>query len=294
MAELWQLLRHLELAAHAYGSDQTVRVPDLPPRQRTAAAVAAAPSPVQGAPLAVAPSTVPADAPPPPAAPPRPAPTRPTPPAPAPAALPPAAADAPAAAPAASVEAALAALRKEIAACTRCPLHQERQHPVPGEGNPAAAVLFVGEAPGASEDKAGRPFVGPSGQLLDRILNNAMGLQRSDVYIANVAKCHPPGNRNPAPDEVAACLPFLRRQIELVQPKVLVCLGRVAAQSLLGGDESVAKLRGRELSYLGIPVVVTWHPAYLLREPSAKRDTWEDVKRINRLLGRPDVPPPAG
>jgi DNA polymerase len=169
-------------------------------------------------------------------------------------------------------------------------LHSSRDHAVPGEGNPRADVMFVGEAPGASEDKAGRPFVGPSGQLLDRILSGAMGLQRTDVYIANVAKCHPPGNRNPEPAEVAACLPYLQRQVRIVQPKVLVCLGRVAAQSLLGSDESVGKLRGRELQFEGIPVVVTWHPAYLLREPAAKRDTWEDVKRVNRLLGRPEVP----
>lgn len=283
MAELRHILQHLELAAQAYGVDLTLAVPTLAPRQPAAAAAPAAPV---VAPLPAAPAAPPA-----PVATPPPAPAR------RPAAAPAAEAPSPAPAPAVAVdavEAGLAALRREIQACTRCPLHQSREHAVPGEGNPRADVLFLGEAPGASEDKAGRPFVGPSGQLLDRILAGAMGLQRSDVYIANVAKCHPPGNRNPEPDEVAACLPFLVRQVALVRPKVIVCLGRVAAQNLLGSDESVSKLRGRDLMHDGIPVVVTWHPAYLLREPAAKRDTWEDIKRVNRLLGRPEVPKSPG
>jgi DNA polymerase len=117
-------------------------------------------------------------------------------------------------------------------------------------------------------------------------------LQRSDVFIANVNKCRPPGNRDPAPDEVAQCLPFLRRQVELVRPEVIVCLGRVAAQSLLGRTESAGRLRGLDLEYLGVPVVVTWHPAYLLREPARKRETWDDIKRVNRLLGLPEDPRP--
>jgi uracil-DNA glycosylase len=153
-------------------------------------------------------------------------------------------------------------------------------------------VMFIGEAPGAREDASGRPFVGDAGQLLDRILQAAMGLERSEAFIANVNKCRPPGNRAPEPDEVAACLPYLKQQVELVQPKVLVCLGRTAAQNLLGSSDSIAKMRQQQHEYLGIPVVVTWHPAYLLREPSHKRETWEDIKRVNRLLGRPEVPAP--
>ncbi|MBL8737602.1 MAG: uracil-DNA glycosylase [Planctomycetes bacterium] len=185
-------------------------------------------------------------------------------------------------------------LRREVQPCTRCKLHEGRQHTVFGEGDPAAEVMFIGEAPGAREDQTGRPFVGEAGQLLDRILSGAMGLQRSEVYIANINKCRPPGNRVPEPDEVAACLPFLRQQIAIVRPKVLVCLGRTAAQNLLATTASTTALRGRDLAYEGIPVVVTWHPAYLLREPAHKRETWDDIKRVNRLLGRPEVPPPAG
>ena len=184
----------------------------------------------------------------------------------------------------------LQALRAEVAACRRCKLCEGRTQTVFGEGNPRPDVLFVGEAPGAQEDRTGRPFVGPAGQLLDRILSGAMGLQRGDVFIANVNKCRPPGNRNPEPDEVAACLPFLRRQVALLRPRVIVCLGRVAAHNLLGTTEPMRALRGRDLAYEGIPVVVTWHPAFLLRDPSHKRETWDDVKRVNRLLGRPEVP----
>ncbi|MBX3461752.1 MAG: uracil-DNA glycosylase [Planctomycetes bacterium] len=185
---------------------------------------------------------------------------------------------------------ALAALRAEVLPCTRCKLHRERNQVVFGEGSPNAEVLFIGEAPGAVEDQTGRPFVGPAGQLLDRILVGAMGLQRSDVYIANINKCRPPGNRAPEADEVAACLPYLRRQVDLLRPRAIVCLGRTAAQNLLGTTEPMRNLRGRDLAYAGIPVVVTWHPAYLLRDPSHKRETWEDIKRVNRLLGRPEVP----
>ncbi|MCA8974576.1 MAG: uracil-DNA glycosylase [Planctomycetes bacterium] len=185
----------------------------------------------------------------------------------------------------------LDALRGELIGCTRCKLSERRKSVVFGEGNPEARVLFIGEAPGANEDRTGRPFVGAAGQLLDAIINNAMGFDRSEVYIANVNKCRPPNNREPQPDEVAACLPFLRQQVQLIRPEVIVCLGRVAAQNLLGRTESATRLRGMELEYEGIPVVVTWHPAYLLREPSRKRETWEDIKRCNRLLGRPEVPP---
>ncbi|MGK0153076.1 MAG: uracil-DNA glycosylase family 4 [Neolewinella sp.] len=154
--------------------------------------------------------------------------------------------------------------------------------------------MFIGEAPGTREDESGRPFVGPAGELLERILEAAMGLQRSEVFIANLNKCRPPGNRAPAADEVAACLPYLEQQVELVQPEVLICLGRTAAQNLLGSTESLSSMRGQEHSYKGVPVIVTWHPASLLREPSKKRETWEDIKRVNKLLGRPEVPPPKG
>ncbi len=188
--------------------------------------------------------------------------------------------------------AVLDALRAQALTCTRCRLHEGRTRVVFGEGNPRAEVMFVGEGPGANEDRTGRPFVGDAGALLTRILNGGMGLRRADVYIANVVKCRPPGNRTPSPDEAGACLPFLQRQVEIVRPRVLVCLGRTAAHHLLGRDEPVGRLRGQALEHLGIPVVVTWHPAYLLREESRKRETWEDIMRVNRMLGRPEKPQP--
>jgi DNA polymerase len=187
---------------------------------------------------------------------------------------------------------ALRALRAEVLACTKCKLHSGRQNAVFGEGDPTARVMFIGEAPGASEDESGRPFVGPSGQLLDRILEAAMGLRRPEVFIANLNKCWPSSNRAPDAEEVAACLPYLEQQIQLVQPEVLVCLGRTAAQNLLGSTESLASMRIQDHFYNGVPVIVTWHPASLLREPSKKRETWDDIKRVNQLLGRPEVPPP--
>ncbi len=183
-------------------------------------------------------------------------------------------------------------LRGEVLSCEKCRLHEQRRNAVFGEGNPAAEVFFVGEAPGAFEDQTGRPFVGPAGQLLDRILNAAMGLRREDAYIANVNKCRPPGNRDPQPDEVAACLPYLTEQIRAIRPRVIVALGRVAAHNLLGRTDSLRQLRGLDLAFEGIPVVVTYHPAALLRDPSLKADTWEDVKRVNRMLGRPERPAP--
>ncbi len=184
----------------------------------------------------------------------------------------------------------LEALRAQAAACVRCKLSATRSNVVFGEGSAAAQVMFIGEAPGFHEDQQGRPFVGAAGQLLDKIIENAMGLRRADTYIANINKCRPPENREPEPDEVAACIPFLREQVRILQPKVIVCLGRVASSNLLGSSLPMRTLRGRELTYEGIPVVVTWHPAYLLRNPEAKRDTWEDVKRVNRLLGLPEDP----
>jgi len=159
-----------------------------------------------------------------------------------------------------------------------------------GEGDPNARVMFVGEAPGQREDETGRPFVGRAGQLLDKIIQNAMGMRRQDVYIGNINKCRPPGNRDPEPNEVAACLPFIRDQVRLVGPEVIVTLGRVAAWNLLGTRDAMKNLRGRKLLYEGTPVVATWHPAYLLRNPAAKVGCWEDIKRVNRLLGNPEVP----
>ncbi|MCC6670619.1 MAG: uracil-DNA glycosylase [Planctomycetes bacterium] len=185
---------------------------------------------------------------------------------------------------------ALAALRAEALPCTRCKLHKTRTQVVFGDGNPAARVLFVGEAPGQSEDEQGLPFVGRAGQLLTRIIEGGMGLTRRDVYIANINKCRPPNNREPEPDEVAACLPYLQAQIAILRPEVIVALGKVAAWNLLGIHEAMKHLRGRELSHGGIPVVVTWHPAYLLRNPAAKADTWEDIKRVNRMLGLAEDP----
>lgn len=183
---------------------------------------------------------------------------------------------------------ALASLRAATAQCVRCKLAKTRSNVVFGEGNPRARVMFIGEAPGFHEDRQGRPFVGPAGQLLDRIIENGMGLRRSDVYIANVNKCRPPENRDPEPDEVAACLPYLEEQVRLVRPEVIVALGRVAARNLLGVAAPVSALRGRELAHQGIPVVVTWHPAYLLRNEAAKADTWQDIKRVLRMLGLPE------
>ena len=186
--------------------------------------------------------------------------------------------------------AALAALRDEVLPCRKCKLCEGRTNVVFGDGSAHARVLFVGEAPGQTEDEQGLPFVGRAGQLLTRIIEGGMGLRRADVFIANVNKCRPPGNRDPEPDEVAACLPFLKRQIEILRPEVIVTLGKVATWNLLATTEAMKHLRGRELSYEGIPVIATWHPAYLLRNPAAKVDTWADIKRANRLLGLPEVP----
>jgi DNA polymerase len=181
-------------------------------------------------------------------------------------------------------------LAKHIASCTKCPLYSTALHPVPGEGNPNADFMCVGEAPGATEDETGRPFVGAAGQLLTKILG-AIGLSRDDVFICNVLKHRPPGNRNPAPDEVAACSPYLVRQIELVKPKVILALGTFAAQTLLDTKTSIGKLRGQVHRYHGVPLVVTYHPAALLRNPSWKRPTWEDVQLAHRILNSAPVPP---
>jgi uracil-DNA glycosylase family 4 len=180
----------------------------------------------------------------------------------------------------------LKAIEKAVAKCTRCRLYKTALNPVPGEGNPKAGLVCVGEAPGGTEDETGRPFVGPAGNLLNKILA-AVELRREDVFICNVLKHRPPGNRNPLPDEVAACSPYLVRQIELIKPKVIVAFGGFAAQTLLGTKTPIGKLRGLVHQYHGIPLVVTYHPAALLRNPAWKRPTWEDVKLARRILDSP-------
>ncbi len=177
----------------------------------------------------------------------------------------------------------LADIEKAVAACTGCTLHSSARNPVPGEGNPNAGFVIVGEAPGAEEDATGRPFVGQSGQLLEKIIG-AIGFARDDVFICNVLKHRPPGNRNPAPDEIAACSPFLLRQLELLQPRVILALGTFAAQTLLQTDLTLGKLRGQIHRYYGVPLIVTYHPAALLRNPNWKRPTWEDVQLARRIF----------
>lgn len=169
--------------------------------------------------------------------------------------------------------------------CNKCPLCQGRTNTVPGEGAPAARLMLVGEGPGATEDETGRPFVGRAGDLLTTILGS-IDLAREDVFIANVVKCRPPANRKPLPDEIAACLPHLERQIALIRPKVLLALGGTAAEALLATKQSLGNLRGRVHSYHGIPLVVTYHPAALLRNPNWKKPTWDDVRIARQLLER--------
>jgi DNA polymerase len=177
----------------------------------------------------------------------------------------------------------LAGMGERLADCRRCRLCQGRTHVVFGVGSPRARVVFVGEAPGADEDRLGEPFVGRAGQLLNEMLR-AIRLRREDVYIANVLKCRPPGNRDPQDDEAAACLPFLRRQIELIAPRVIVTLGRVAARHLLGTTAPISAYRGRWTAWQGTPVLPTFHPAYLLRSPAAKAQAWADLKEVARRL----------
>jgi uracil-DNA glycosylase family 4 len=179
----------------------------------------------------------------------------------------------------------LAAIQTEIGPdCRRCKLCTlGRSQIVFGVGNPKARLMFVGEAPGEDEDKKGEPFVGRAGQLLTKIIE-AIGMTRDQVYIANVIKCRPPGNRNPEPDEVASCEPFLFRQIDVIQPKVIVPLGKFAAQCLLKTMDPITRLRGRQFEYRGAILIPTFHPAYLLRNPSAKREVWEDMKKVRAIL----------
>ncbi len=173
-------------------------------------------------------------------------------------------------------------LAYEVSTCRACPLHKTRTQAVFGVGNRQAAWMLIGEAPGEQEDLKGEPFVGPAGQLLNEMLR-ALGLRREEVYITNILKSRPPGNRDPRPEEVAACEPFLRRQIALVQPKIILAVGRIAAQNLLHTDAPLSRLRGKVHRFGAIPLVVVYHPAYLLRNPAAKRQAWEDLKLAWRV-----------
>ncbi|HEY2157588.1 MAG TPA: uracil-DNA glycosylase [Isosphaeraceae bacterium] len=181
---------------------------------------------------------------------------------------------------------ALATLAAEVATCTRCPqLAATRTQTVFGTGSPNARLMFIGEAPGAEEDRRGEPFVGRAGALLTDMITKGMGLARGDVYIANILKSRPPENRTPAPDEVAHCLPYLERQIAIIRPEFLCLLGKSAVSALLETALPMARLRGRWHRYRGIPTVVTWHPAYLLRNPAAKREAWEDLQMLMQAMG---------
>jgi uracil-DNA glycosylase len=186
---------------------------------------------------------------------------------------------------------AMVAIREDLGDCTRCRLHKQgRKQIVFGVGNPHAEVMFVGEAPGADEDEQGIPFVGRAGQLLTNMIK-AMGLNRDDVYIANVIKCRPPGNRTPEREECETCSPFLLRQIDVVCPKIIVALGAVAAKSLLQINDSMANLRGRTYDFRNTRLIVTYHPAYLLRDPRQKKEAWKDLQRVMQYLG---IPPRSG
>lgn len=179
-------------------------------------------------------------------------------------------------------------IRADLGDCCRCALSRGRDHIVFGCGNEKARVVFVGEAPGQEEDRQGIPFVGEAGRLLDRMLF-AMGLCRDDVYICNVQKCRPPGNRDPQPEEISACEPFLARQLAAIRPRVIVTLGRFAAQVLLKDQEAISRLRGQWHVYEGIPLMPTYHPAYLLRNPASKREVWEDLKLVMSRLRDSDA-----
>lgn len=221
------------------------------------------------------------------------APTRPAPrmmpaasPAPRPATAQPAAPQPAKAATGDAVSAGLAAIAREVAACRACRLCEKRTNVVPGQGNPRPEIMFIGEGPGADEDEQGLAFVGRAGQLLTSIIN-AMGFSRDEVFIGNVVKCRPPDNRTPAPDEMAACLPFLARQIDLLKPKLIVALGATAVKGLFNDEKiAITKQRGNWMNYRGIDVMPTFHPAYLLRNPPAKREVWMDMKTVLAKLGR--------
>ena len=183
----------------------------------------------------------------------------------------------------------LATIAKTIALCTKCPLHKTRTWTVPGQGAPAPEIMFIGEAPGESEDAQGLAFVGRAGQLLTKMIQ-AMGYTREEVFIGNILKCRPPENRTPLPDEIEICLPYLKAQLALLKPKVIVALGATAVRGLLNIDVGITRLRGKWLSYEGIDLMPTFHPSYLLRNPAAKKDAWDDLKTVLERIGR--TPPP--
>jgi len=176
-------------------------------------------------------------------------------------------------------------IREWIGDCKKCPLHKGRTHIVLGEGNPKARLVFVGEGPGADEDIQGRPFVGRAGQMLTKIIENVLLMRREDAYIANVVKCRPPGNRTPLPDECATCMPYLRRQLESINPEVIVALGSIAARNLLETDAQIGRMRGRFFNYGKIKLMPTYHTAYLLRNPAEKRKVYEDMLLVRDALG---------
>jgi DNA polymerase len=182
------------------------------------------------------------------------------------------------------VDDTLLKIREDLGDCTRCKLHKGRKKLVYGDGNPKAQLVFVGEGPGADEDMQGLPFVGRAGKLLTQMIE-AMGLQRRDVYICNVVKCRPPENRTPEPEEVATCSPFLLRQLDVIRPKVIVCLGAVAAKTLLNTTRGISQYRGEWLEWRGHKLMATYHPAYLLRNPPAKADVWKDLQKVMAELG---------
>lgn len=181
---------------------------------------------------------------------------------------------------------ALADVESRVSICVQCHLHQSRTQTVPGAGNPNADLVFVGEAPGYEEDKQGKPFVGKAGHLLTKIIE-AMHLTREDVFICNVIKCRPPENRNPEPEEIVTCQPYLIEQLRIIQPKVICAMGKFAAQTLIETTTSISRLRGSWYEYQGIPLMPTFHPAYLLRNPEKKRLVWEDVQQI---MARLEIP----
>ncbi|TET23878.1 MAG: uracil-DNA glycosylase [Candidatus Cloacimonadota bacterium] len=184
-----------------------------------------------------------------------------------------------------SYEKQLNTLKQEVLGCQKCPLHRGKKNYVFGEGNPKATLMFVGEAPGFYEDQQGKPFVGKAGQMLTKIIK-AMGFERKDVYIANILKCRPPDNRNPQQDEMEACFPFLNRQVKLINPEVICALGKFAAQKLTGSNLTISNLRGKLFYYESKKLIPTFHPSYLLRSPRCKRETWEDMKMILKILGK--------
>ena len=183
-----------------------------------------------------------------------------------------------------SAKETLSQLKDIVASCEKCSLCETRNNTVFGEVNENADLMFVGEAPGADEDKQGRPFVGRAGQLLTKIIE-ALGIKREDVFIANILKCRPPGNRNPLPEEIELCSPYLRKQIEIIKPKVICTLGKFASQTLLNSEVPISRLRGQFHEYRGIKLMPTYHPAFLLRNSSGKKEVWEDMKKIAKEIG---------